>query len=151
MNEAGRILCGLAMLCGASISHAGLPSCAESIAESYRMPVGALEAIFRIENGRTGIAVRNNDGSFDRGLMQINTFWDKHVAEFGITSDDILNDDCINVAVSAWVLRQELNRFGNWRDAFSAYNAGAGRLHLGRGYAQKVLKAWANLSLLARR
>lgn len=121
---------------------AELPACTSYIADYYGLPEGALQAIHEIEGGQIGMEVRNNDGSYDRGLMQINTFWDESLARFGIDDDEVKNNGCTNVAIGAWILRQEVDRFGNWKDAFAAYNAGAGNLPAGRGYAQKVMAVW---------
>lgn len=132
---------GLGLLACGQVQ-AGLPACTDAIAAHYRLPAGVLHAIHAIEGGRNGLSVTNEDGSADRGLMQINTFWDRVLKDFDISPNDLLTNGCTNVAVGAWVLRQEVTRFGNWFDALAAYNAGAGNLRAGRAYARKVLGAW---------
>lgn len=121
---------------------AALPACAGDIARYYGLPLDVLAAIHEVEGGRNGLSVKNDDGSLDRGLMQINTFWDDELKRFGITSREVTHNGCTNVAVGAWILATERARFGNWADAFAAYNAGAGNLPAGRGYARKVLSVW---------
>lgn len=134
---------GIAALASAQAAWAGLPGCAAGIAGVYKLPVGVLAAVHHVEGGRKGLWVKNTNGTHDRGLMQINTWWDKSLSRFGISSGQVANDDCMNVAVAAWILRQETDRFGNWPDALAAYNAGAGNIKAGREYARKVLSAWA--------
>lgn len=124
---------------------AALPGCSGEVAVIYKIPLSLLRAIHEIEGGKTGLAVKNKDGSLDRGLMQINTFWDKPLSKYGITDEQVRSDDCMNVAVGAWILQKEAIRFGNWPDAIAAYNAGAGNLSAGRAYSVKVMKAWARI------
>lgn len=127
---------------------AKLPPCARDIAEHYGLPYLALKAVHKQEAGRVGLVVTNEGGgSQDMGLMQINTFWEPHLEKFGISRRELINDGCQNVAVGAWILRQEVNRFDNWRDAFAAYNAGAGNLEAGRDYARQVMKYWRAMRL----
>lgn len=46
-----------------------------------------------------------------------------------------------NLQGGATYLSQMFQRFGNWRDALAAYNAGPGNLKAGYGYADSVLAA----------
>jgi hypothetical protein len=44
-----------------------------------------------------------------------------------------------NLEAGARYLAAQFQRFGNWRDALSAYNAGASNMQAGRGYADAIL------------
>jgi hypothetical protein len=44
-----------------------------------------------------------------------------------------------NLEAGARYLTAQFQRFGNWRDALSAYNAGASNIQAGRGYADAIL------------
>lgn len=68
----------------------------------------------------------NADGTYDIGLMQINSSHLPALAKFGFTEQSLW-DPCTNIHVGAWVLRQGMAVFGNnWR-AVGAYNAGTKR------------------------
>lgn len=126
-------------------AQADMPPCAARIAAYYQLPVGALAAIHAVEGGRDDLTVRNDGGSVDRGRMQINSWWDDILAGYGITPSDLLHNGCTNVAVGAWILRQEVNRFQDWFKAFAAYNAGAGNLPAGYDYATRVISHWRDI------
>lgn len=80
-----------------------------------------LKAIAGVESDFNPYAInRNKDGSYDFGVMQINSFW---VKTLGIDNWLKLGDPCFNVKVGAWVLSQCIERHGyNW-EAVGCYNA----------------------------
>jgi len=89
----------------------------------YGVDKSLLEAIARVESGLNASAINKNaNGTEDIGVMQINTSWLPSLKRFGIRRRDLL-DPCVNVHVGAWVLAQNLYKFGpTWR-AIGAYNA----------------------------
>jgi hypothetical protein len=86
------------------------PSCLQLAAAHYTLPLDLLSAILRVEGGRPGLAVRNTNGSFDLGPMQINTVWLITLQPRGITLAMLRDDYCVNVAVGSWILARELQR-----------------------------------------
>jgi len=86
------------------------PDCLRVAAEHYRVPLALMQAILKTEGGRPGMAVRNNNGSFDLGPMQINTIWLPRLQPRGITLARLRDDYCVNVAVGTWILARELQR-----------------------------------------
>jgi len=111
--------------------------CFEEAGKAFDIDPAVLEAIARVESNYDPGAVNyNRDGSYDFGLMQINSSW------YEVLGEKIwmrLGDPCVNIYVSAWILRQCLDRHGDIEDALACYNAG-GRLKAGRAYARKVLR-----------
>lgn len=99
-------------------------SCWNTAAERYNLDVGLLYAVARVETGaRTGIVARNRDGSYDIGVMQINSWWLPTLAKVGITAHMLRDNACLNVKVGAWILAQGIRDHGlNWRGV-GAYNA----------------------------
>lgn len=66
---------------------------------------------------------RNADGTFDIGMMQVNTKHLPLLATYGIQLEDLW-DPCTNIHAGAWVLAHGVKVFGaNW-NAVGAYNAG---------------------------
>lgn len=78
---------------------------------------------------------RNTDGSYDYGVMQINSSWRKKLGEKLWNS---LGDPCTNIKVGAWVLSDCMRRYGNTWEAIGCYNATDP--HKRAKYAQKVYK-----------
>ncbi len=68
------------------------------------------------------IGPANSNGSYDIGLMQINSSWLPMLARYGISRDALL-DGCVNAYVGTWILQQNIRQYGyNW-EAVGAYNA----------------------------
>ena len=83
--------------------------------------------------------------------MQINSTWFDRLSEFGI-SESALREPCINIRAGAWILAQQVRRYGHSWEAIGAYYAGPfdatgqrWRLEHYSGYANRVLRAWKRL------
>jgi soluble lytic murein transglycosylase-like protein len=111
--------------------------CFEEAGKAFDIDPAVLEAIAKVESNFNPAAVNyNRNGTYDFGLMQINSTWYKVLGEKIWMR---LGNPCVNVYVSAWILRQCLDRHGNIEDALACYNAG-NRLKAGRAYARKVMR-----------
>jgi soluble lytic murein transglycosylase-like protein len=95
--------------------------CFEDAGKEYGVDQGLLETIAVVESNMNPKAVhRNSDGSFDVGLMQINSTW---VKTLGLDRDKLISDPCYNVMAGARVLKGCVDQFGlNWV-AVGCYNA----------------------------
>ena len=117
--------------------NAVLRSCWEQAADLHRVNPQVLVAIADVESNHRATALnKNQNGTVDIGIMQINSSWLPQLEKFGITSRHLL-DPCINVHVAAWILSKNMEQFGetSWR-AVGAYNATRDDLRL--RYANKV-------------
>lgn len=65
---------------------------------------------------------RNDNGSIDYGLMQINSIHLSKLAHYGI-SNTTLMQPCASVYIAAWHLRQKMNKYGNTWEAVGAYHS----------------------------
>lgn len=104
-----------------STSHA---FCFEEASARYGIPTKLLYAIAKHESGLNPAALNssNKNGTHDIGIMQINSVHLKKLAEFGIKETDLWHA-CTNVMVGAWILADNIQRYGyNWT-AVGAYNA----------------------------
>jgi soluble lytic murein transglycosylase-like protein len=125
--------------------------CWEEAGRYYNVDPWVLYAIAHVESGLNPLAVndRNRDGSFDIGLMQINSFWFAELRAFDIGRKELL-DPCTNVAIGAWILRQSLDSFDNYWEGVGAYNAGTGRTeerhNLRMAYANRIYGHWINFA-----
>lgn len=76
-----------------------------------------------------------------RGVTQV---MPSNAKRCGLKPDDLW-DPTHNIACGTLILRQEIERVGNLRDALSVYNCGKIRCREGQEYAQKVLKTMEKL------
>jgi soluble lytic murein transglycosylase-like protein len=98
-------------------------ACWEQAGAAYSVNPYLLYAIARTESGLNPAALnRNKDGSYDVGLMQINSRWLPTLRRYGITEQQLF-DPCTSIHVGAWVLAQNIRRMGNSWEAVGAYNA----------------------------
>lgn len=107
---------------------------ARSIAEALMVPVDIFLALIGQESQWQPYAVGS---SGEIGLTQL---MQGTASELGVQAYDPVS----NLTGGATYLRQQFNKFGNWRDALAAYNAGAGNIQAGYTYADKVIGATGN-------
>lgn len=118
-------------------------ACWKEAGARYRLDPDLLKAIALTESGMQAQARHDNkDGSYDIGLMQINSRHFPRLAAYGITEKSLHEEPCSSVMAGAWILAEIVQRMGyNW-NAVGAYNAGAGidRQNLRDHYAGKVAR-----------
>lgn len=91
--------------------------CVLEAANYYGLPANALLAIATNESGKNGHAMRNTNGTYDLGHMQINTNTFKHeIAPMGYTMQDIQWKGCLNVYAGAYLIKKHLNGRSDGRD-----------------------------------
>ncbi|WP_233272975.1 lytic transglycosylase domain-containing protein [Paraburkholderia acidisoli] len=113
--------------------------CIDDAAAFHHVNVGLMRAIAQVESGtRTNVINPNTDGSFDIGLMQINSSWLPRLSQEGITKQSLF-DPCTNAYVGAWILSENIRQFGPTWIAIGAYNASSPDKRL--AYAHKVYDA----------
>lgn len=114
--------------------------CFEEAGRHYGVSPHLLWAIAKVESNFNPRAInKNKNGTYDIGLMQINSGWFGYLRKYGI-DPAWLWDGCYNVMVGAMVLRHCQNIYGNsWR-AVDCYNKGKNARHSSK-YVWKVYKA----------
>jgi soluble lytic murein transglycosylase-like protein len=110
----------------ASARQPALPhdACFSSASSRFGVDKRMLVAIAKTESSLNAKAVgpANANGSYDMGIMQINTFWVPKLARLGISKDELMSA-CTNIHVGAWILAQNISRHGATWKAVGAYNA----------------------------
>jgi soluble lytic murein transglycosylase-like protein len=108
--------------------------CFEEAGETYGINPSLLKSIARIESNLNPKAMnKNQNGSIDIGLMQINSFW---IKTLGLDSGKLISDPCYNTMIGAKVLKQCIDRYGYTWEAVGCYNAA--RSHKRVKYSWKI-------------
>lgn len=99
--------------------------CFQAAARHYGLAPELLIAIAAAESqfNASALNTANRDGSWDIGLMQINSRWMPLLESSGISATQ-LYDPCTSIWVGAWVLAGNVARYGYGWQAVGAYNAG---------------------------
>lgn len=79
-------------------------TCAVYASHYYGVPTLLTLSIMRTEGGRPGTVSPNTNGSYDMGVMQVNSIWLPKLAAMGITKHEIIYNACQNVMVGTWIL-----------------------------------------------
>jgi soluble lytic murein transglycosylase-like protein len=127
------------------VSRPGLAGCWQAAGSRYRIDPWLLWSIARVESGGNPAAIhQNGDGSYDIGLMQINSRHLPRLARYGYSERLLLDNPCASVMAAAWLLAGMIRQFGySWR-AVGAYNAGTapGRDPARERYARKIWQTY---------
>lgn len=95
--------------------------CFEEAGKEYGIAPQLLWSIAKHESNLNPEAINTNtDGSYDYGLMQINSIWASTLGKERWAS---LSDACTNVRTGAWILRQCINGYGYGWKAVGCYNS----------------------------
>ena len=128
------------------LSNLNVKGCWESAGATYHLDPWLLFAYAKTESSYNATAMnRNSNGSYDIGLMQINSSWLPTLRRYGIGAQDLLNP-CRSIFVGAWIAAQNIQRFGYNIDGIGAYNS-PGNITIRRRYASKV---YANYQYLVK-
>ena len=113
-------------------------ACINQAAVQNVVPTELILAIITVEGGRNGIAMPNTNGTFDLGVMQVNTSWANEITEKGYTLDEIQYDSCKNIEFGTWILSQCIKNNTNLDEAIGDYHSHTPLFNT--EYSSKVLK-----------
>jgi len=105
----------------ATTSSQGHAFCFEEAGAEYGINPQILRAIAKVESNFNPRAVNmNTNGTYDFGLMQINSSW---AATLGKKRWNALGDACYNTKTGAWILSMCMNKYGYTWKAIGCYNS----------------------------
>lgn len=119
--------------------------CINEAAYEYRVPAKLIVSILNVERGKVGITVRNKNGTYDLGPMQINTSWWPSLYAHGITKHEVLYNACTNVKVGAWILGKFIASENTLLSGVGDYNSHTPIFN--KAYAQRIRVAYTKLIL----
>ena len=94
----------------------GVPlDCINMAAVRYHVPATLITSIIKTEAGKNGISVKNKNGTYDLGVMQINSSWLKQLEASGVTAKAVQYDPCVNVTIGTWILAQGIANGEGWQ------------------------------------
>jgi soluble lytic murein transglycosylase-like protein len=98
--------------------------CFSKASHRFSVDKRILVAIAQTESNLNPFAAgpRNNNGTYDIGIMQINSGWLSTLMRLGISERD-LQGACTNIHVGAWILAKNIGVHGRTWKAVGAYNA----------------------------
>ena len=121
----------LALCALLAIASPSAPACWDDAAQRSGVSADLLTAIARVESNLNPYALNRSHlqrtGSYDIGLMQINSRLLPILAHHGIREADLL-EPCTNIRVGAWLLADLFARMGATWEAVGAYNAACTRI-----------------------
>ncbi len=114
----------------------------------YNVNPYLLYAIAKVESNLNPKAYnKNRNGTYDIGIMQINSFWIPKIKRYG-GSEKSLWEPCYNIYIGAWVLGQCIHELGLTWKAIDCYNKGKGRARERSKYVMKVFKELESMGLV---
>lgn len=115
--------------------------CWDKAGQTYGVDPWLLMAVAKVESSFNPSAYnQNKNKSYDIGVMQINSTWLPTLNKYGITKESLLNP-CTSIFVGAWIMAQNIKKFGFNKDGIGAYNCPS-ILTIRRRYADKVYTAY---------
>lgn len=95
--------------------------CFEEAGSLYGINPLILRAIAKVESNFNPAALhRNTNGTYDYGLMQINSSW---APILGRERWDLLGDACYNTMTGSWILATCMSKYGYTWKAIGCYNS----------------------------
>ena len=135
-----------------AITAQALAACMMLAAQTYQVPPAVMVGIMHVEGGRVGQAVGpNSNGTYDLGPMQVNTRWVPMLAnawkvDYKTALRAVRDDGCVNVRVSAWILKQKIDDAGSLFGGIAYYHSATPGI--GTRYATKVVKVMEKKGLI---
>ena len=118
--------------------------CIHQAESLYAIPAKLIISVLKTEGGYIGAKIKNSNGSYDYGPMQINSLWIPVIKKYGYTKTDIQFNPCINVKIGAWILNQKMADETRFWQGVGDYHSHTPNLNL--TYSKKVYGHYEDIS-----
>lgn len=138
-----------AVLLAACASGAAAKDCWTRAGERHGIDPLLLVAVAKVESALNPRAMnRNRNGTYDIGLMQINSSHLPRLVKVGVTHKRLIDEPCTSIDTGASILAEFIGRHGYTWNAVGAYNAGSSpkRAPARKAYATKVWREYHKLT-----
>jgi len=117
-------------------------SCAKSASKYFGVSEIVIKALARVEGGKIGTMSRNSNGTYDMGIMQINTIHLPDIARKypSIGWREVAYQPCVNIGIGAWILSQRLKETTNYWKGVGNYHSKTPKYR--SRYLKKVYEAY---------
>lgn len=104
-------------------------------------------AVLMQENGLKALVQRNNDGSLDLGIYQINTVRIPELKAFEASKEEIAGNHCLNANIAAYLLSEEIAKAPSFWTGVGNYHYGYwGKYpHNHTKYIENVYQNWKRI------
>lgn len=104
-----------------------------------------IRSIIEVEGGKMGTVSKNSNGTYDLGIMQINTIHLKDIeSNFpGIDATLLINSPCANIAVGTWILSSRIKEAPDLWTGVGNYHSRTPKYH--NRYLKKVDRIYRRL------
>ena len=118
--------------------------CINHSATTFQVPAALIVSVIKTEGGWNGAAIKNKNGTYDLGVMQVNSSWISTLKKYGITQESLQFNPCTNVHAATWILAKAMSTKEGWQ--------GVGNYHSrtpshNKRYREKVRSIYKNVKL----
>jgi len=110
-----------------------------------------IKAVAKVEAGKPGTISKNKNGTYDLGVMQLNTtnfkLLKKNFAQVELS--DIIYSPCINIALGTWFLKKQIDNANDYWTGVGNYHSKTQKYH--NRYLKKVIREYQKLVKLAKK
>ena len=118
-----------------------IEQCVAQASRYYNVHPLIVYSIIDVEGGKVGTISENTDGSYDLGIMQINTIHLPDIQrQFGLSWEHVAYHPCINIGIGTWILHQRIKEAGDLWKGVGNYHSKTPSKH--RIYMAKFQKAY---------
>ncbi len=121
--------------------------CVGFVSDYFNIPDIAIKAIMEVEGGKMCTLSKNSNGSYDMGIMQINTIHYPSIVEQypSLKIEDIACKPCLNITLGAWILSKRIKEADDLWKGVGNYHSKTPKYH--KKYLEKIEKSVKNLTM----